>query len=87
MLYSAFLQLIKKSATLKQPQRLLQYYYYAQKPPWSPPLIAHTGLPCSILKEAIVGVEHLMREKEKPLPRRERGGERDERDEGKERMK
>ena len=41
-------------------------------------MIAHNGLPCSILKEAIVGVEHLMGEKKKPLPRREGGG----RDEG-----
>ena len=35
--------------------------------------VAHyNGLPCSILKQAIVGVEHLVGEKKKPLPRRER---------------
>ena len=38
-----------------------------------PSVVAHyNGLPCSILKEAIVGVEHFVGEKNKPLPRRER---------------
>ena len=34
--------------------------------------VAHyNGLPCSVLKEAIVGVEHFVGEKKKPHPRRE----------------